>query len=111
GCALRAEVEVVLPDERAVRLLDRTCRECVDERVRSFGVVLGDERVQRRRVRKRMELDPLVLEVAIHRPVRAGDVGAVGGQRMYVEVRRVLLERAVELESAWCDRRLRPRDL
>src|SRR5207244_12231788 len=77
GRALAAEVEVVLPDERAVRLFDRARSERVGERGRSVGVVLRDERVQCRCVRERMKLDPLVCEVAVDGTVAAREVGAV----------------------------------
>jgi hypothetical protein len=74
-------------------------------------VVLGDECVQGGGIRERVELDALVREVAVDRAVGARDVGAVGRQAMRVEVGRILFECGVELERAWCHRRLRPRDL
>ena len=104
---LTAEVEAVLPDGGAVRLRQRAGGQGSDQRPHAGRVAGGDESVQLRAVRERVELEPVAGEEPVDGAVVADDVGAVGGDTVRRQVLGVLQQRRVELERARAGRGLR----
>ena len=92
--------ELVLPAERAAGPdrgpREQRRRECS----RPVSVLRGDGRVQRARVRERVELEAVAREEAVDDPVLVRDVGAGGGSGAVAEVRRVLGEHREERQGA-----------